>query len=266
MDHILLFSGESGIRKFNSWRLTDAKKIIWEKFMGQVDTKENQQEEKYKQEEKETIDDYVSRLKLQALKCKFEDNNFEERVIEQLISGTRFSELKKTLLGKNKLTLEEVLDLSRTNEASVVIVAQLASVRTASASVSVSAVRRGRACWFYRQFRMHQQEACPAYGDTCLQCNRRNHWKKMWPENKNKEKDEKKSTYEKDEKKSYEAPRKPPYKGKNIQDSEDEVASQFVHMTLDTITMASIDKKTKINEKWDEAIKTKGDGKMIADI
>ena len=42
--------------------------IIWEKFMGQVDTKENQQEEKYKQEEKGTIDDYVSRLKLQALK------------------------------------------------------------------------------------------------------------------------------------------------------------------------------------------------------
>ena len=68
VDHILLFSGESGIRKFNSWRLTDAQKkdpkIIWEKFMGQVDTKENWRVarlylQKYTKEEKETIDDYM---------------------------------------------------------------------------------------------------------------------------------------------------------------------------------------------------------------
>ena len=73
--------------------------------------------------------------------------------------------------------------------------------------------------------------------------------------------DEKKSTSEKDKKKSYEALRKPLYKGKdgksykkrrNVQamgqeskyetDSEDEVTSQFEHMTLDTITMVSVDK------------------------
>ena len=36
-------------------------------------------------------------------------------------------------------------------------------------------------------------------------------------------------------------------------DSEDEVASQFKHMTLDAITMACIDKKTKVNEKRDKA-------------
>ena len=59
VDHILLFSGESGIRKFNSWRLTDAQKkdpkIIWEKFKGQVNTKENWRVArlcKYKQKEK----------------------------------------------------------------------------------------------------------------------------------------------------------------------------------------------------------------------
>ena len=52
-------------------------------------------------------------------------------------------------------------------------------------------------------------------------------------------------------------------------DSEDEVASQFEHMTLDVITMASIDKETEIDEKRDEAytyIEVKRDGKMIADV
>ena len=83
-------------------------------------------------------------LKLQALKCKFEDDNFVERVIEQIISGTRLSKLQKKLLRKDKLTLEEALDLTRTKEASVVHMAQLTSVQTASALVSLSAVRTGR--------------------------------------------------------------------------------------------------------------------------
>ena len=159
--------------------------------------------------------------------------------------------------------IAEALDLARTKEASVVHMAQLASIHTASASVSVSAVRSGRSCWFCRQFHEQRREAYPAYGDTCLQCNRRNHWKKMCPENKNKDKDKKKSTYGKDKTKNYEASRKPSYKGKdgksykkrrnihpmgqesdNETDSEDVVASQYEHMMLDAITMASIDKKT----------------------
>ena len=134
--------------------------------------------------------------------------------------------------------------------------AQLPSVQTASASVSVSAMRMGGSCWFCGYFHVHRREACPPYGDTCLQCNRRNHWEKMCLENKIKEKDKKKSTYEKDK-----ASRKPPYKGKdgksckkrrNVHamgqeseyetDSEHEVASQLEHMMLDVIPMASIDK------------------------
>ena len=88
----------------------------------------------------------MSRLKLPALMCKFEDDDFEERVIEQIISDTCFSELQQTLLRKDKLTLEEALDLVRTEKVSVKHMAQLASVQTASASVSVSAVRTGSSC------------------------------------------------------------------------------------------------------------------------
>ena len=56
--------------------------------------------------------------------------------------------------------------------------AQLVSVQTASALVSVSAVRTGRLCCFCGQIHAHQREVYPAYDDTCLQCNRRNHWKR----------------------------------------------------------------------------------------
>lgn len=45
VDHILLFSGETGIRNSKSWKLTDAEKedpeAVWKKFQNQVHTKEN---------------------------------------------------------------------------------------------------------------------------------------------------------------------------------------------------------------------------------
>ena len=92
--------------------------------------------------------------------------------------------------------------------------------------------------------------------------------------------------YEKDKKKSYEASRKPLYKGKDGKsykkrqnvlamgqesehgtDSEDEVASQFEHMTLDAITMASIDNNKKQRKTGRGLhIQAKRDRKMIADI
>ena len=59
------------------------------------------------QEEGEKMDDFMSRIKLQAFKCEFGDT-FEERVIEQIIAGIRDPDLQKVLLGKDKtLTLKQ---------------------------------------------------------------------------------------------------------------------------------------------------------------
>ena len=44
----------------------------------------------------------------------------EDRMIEQLIAGTRHSDLQKKLLGKDKsLTLQEAIRLGRNEEASI---------------------------------------------------------------------------------------------------------------------------------------------------
>ena len=62
----------------------------------------------------------MTRCKLQALKCKFNQAELEERLIEQLIVGTRLPELQKELLAKDEnLTLEKALNIRRTNEASI---------------------------------------------------------------------------------------------------------------------------------------------------
>lgn len=73
----------------------------------------------YKQKNTENIDDFVARCRLQAKKCRFRDNQeTEERLIEQIITGTRHPELQKLLLSKGmELTLQEAINSSRMHEA-----------------------------------------------------------------------------------------------------------------------------------------------------
>ena len=69
----------------------------------------------------------MTRCKLQVKKCKFQDNtNIEERLIEQLILGTRHKKVQEKLLGKDgDLRLDEALDIARTCEATMVRMEQL---------------------------------------------------------------------------------------------------------------------------------------------
>ena len=83
VDHILLFIGEEGIKMFNSWGLTDAQKKdpeeVWKRFQTQAEPKSNFRVARlylhsFKQQENESIDAFVSRCKLQAMKCDCQDS------------------------------------------------------------------------------------------------------------------------------------------------------------------------------------------------
>ena len=84
VSHILLLTGQEGLKRFNSWDLSaeDAKTpdVIWQKFEEQLDPPENFRVarlvmQKYRQNETESIDDFVNKCKLHAQKCKFKDEN-----------------------------------------------------------------------------------------------------------------------------------------------------------------------------------------------
>ena len=77
----------------------------------------------------------MTRCKLQAKKCKFRDNtDIEERLIEQLIIGTRHRKVQEKLLGKDgDLKLDDALDIARTCEATMVHMEQLLGEKTVSA-------------------------------------------------------------------------------------------------------------------------------------
>ena len=108
VDHILLLSGKEELRWYNSWSFgnnSDRRNpaVIWEKFLEQIEPQVNFWIahfclQNYSQKETENTDDFLARCRLQVRKCKFRDEReMEERIIDQIIAGTKFPELQKQL-------------------------------------------------------------------------------------------------------------------------------------------------------------------------
>ena len=186
VDYILLLSGKEGLRRYNSWSFANEAdrrnpSVIWEKFLQQLRPQINFRIarfslQNYDQNETENIDDFLARCRLKARKCKFRDEQeLEERIIDQLIVGTRLPELRKQLLSKNEtMTIEEVLNMCRSYEASIEYMKKMSELQRKNES-QINTVKhrpeRSNTCSRCRPH--HQHEYCPAQGSTCSACGRK---------------------------------------------------------------------------------------------
>ena len=128
---ILLRIGRLGIDIYKSWSWSEEgdkskPEKIWEKFEKHLASKVNHRMARYhlqqcKQNQSESVDDFMTRCRNQATKCKFRDaTETEERLIEQLIIGTKQKKVQERLLEKGeKLKLDIATDIARTNEATI---------------------------------------------------------------------------------------------------------------------------------------------------
>ena len=131
--------GRQGIETYNSWTWEDDSKSTkpsetWERFERHLAPKVNHRLARYqlqqlKQMQEESIDDFMTRCRNQATKCKFrDDTDVGERLIEQLIIGTKHKKVQERLLSKGEsLTLDEAMDICRTYEAMLTQMGQLDS-------------------------------------------------------------------------------------------------------------------------------------------
>ena len=56
----------------------------------------------YRQRSEESVDDFVSRVRSQTLKCEFEQSELEDRIVEILIASTPREAFKCEMLKKAK--------------------------------------------------------------------------------------------------------------------------------------------------------------------
>ncbi|XP_014775825.1 uncharacterized protein LOC106873112 [Octopus bimaculoides] len=163
---------------------------LLEKFERHLEPRSNHRIHRYefqglKQDPQETIDNFLSRLKNVAEKCKFKDK--DERIVDQLIWGCAHKEVQKSLIGKDALQLAEAVDTARAFEATTKQMASLTLQRNTTGS-SVDTVSKRRMKHIHKQrtyqycgtdHEFNDRRKYPAFGTHCKACGKPNHWGKM---------------------------------------------------------------------------------------
>jgi len=187
--HILLQVGEEGLRRYNSWQLSEADRsdpaVIFAKFKEQLEPADNFRVSRlklmrFRQRPEETLDEFINRCHLQAQKCDFSPAEADERLIELIIASTPIPEFQAALLSKEKgFTVQQTLKLGRTYEATASHVQELKDM-THTPSAAMHGIRMTNPCRNCGgRHPTTPRERCPAFGATCRSCGKSNHWAKF---------------------------------------------------------------------------------------
>ena len=165
---ILRGIGNEGKKRINASGMSDADKKrpdkIWELFESRLKTNLNFRVHRlhlmdYRQRSEESVDDFVTRARTQALKCEFDESELEERIIELMIASTPIEAFQRELLEKAKGYKPAE---GRRFEA-ILAGRQEIQKRTSTPVNNVDQVGQARG----NGGRAHPPRACPAYKDSC---------------------------------------------------------------------------------------------------
>ena len=137
-----------------------------------------------RQKNEELIDDFLTRCHNQATKCRFRDKaESDERLIEQIIIGTKHKKVQEKLLEKGEqLSLDEAIDIARTHEATLSQMEQLDDSENSKDvhGVKGSDIAKPKKCPNCGlEHLLKPREKCPAYGSECLNCHKEHHWARV---------------------------------------------------------------------------------------
>jgi hypothetical protein len=117
--------GPKSLEIFDNSPLTEAQKqqpaAVWTYFTEYFEPKSNFrlsrfQLRKMRQSPDEPIDNYITRLRSQAQKCQFENNNVtNDYLLDQVIVGIRHTNIRRQLLSQDPktLTIDKAVELVR---------------------------------------------------------------------------------------------------------------------------------------------------------
>ena len=143
------------------------------------------------QKEDETMVHFIARLRSQAKRCEFteEDDEIRDQIVERCTSA----ELRKRLLEKGDITLTEVIDTAMALETTAVHIKEMAGEQIAKVSVKKETSRpsqhkggkrgynKAKSQCFRCGYEGHlsSDEKCPARGKTCNKCQGKDHFSKV---------------------------------------------------------------------------------------
>ena len=208
-DTFLYIIGQAGRDIYNTMTFTEDESnkldILFSKFEKYCKPKQNVTVERYQfntraQEIDETIDQYVTELKLRAKNCSYGD--LEDQLIrDRIVCGTKSEVVKERLLRTEDLTLDKAIAICRADEQSKKHAQYLSEevnsepvhgvrFKTSKGRKSGQHTRDSRkqlpsedqasASHQCEKCGMkHPKKQCPAYGKQCHNCGKQNHFAKL---------------------------------------------------------------------------------------
>ena len=191
--YLLRALDDDALEVFNSWNLQDDKaeaydEVIkcFEEALGQttVNFRVARLQLHYMyQDRSETLDNFVTRCRTQALSCDFEKKELQDRIVEQIIASTPIDAFQTELLGKDKaLTLDKAIEIGRKYEAAMFSVEKLKGMASGhNSGTSVDFMKKSSSNLCKNCGKDHPQEptACPARNSRCYSCGETGHWGKF---------------------------------------------------------------------------------------
>lgn len=121
----------------------------------------------------ETIDEYVSRLKVLGKPCRFGPLE-QDMMVFKIVTSNKWSSLKAKMLTMPDVNLTKAIDLCRMEE----ITARHSKQLSLEPPVEVNKVT-DQVCKFCGGRHPFQRGSCPAFGKRCDKCGGRNHFQKV---------------------------------------------------------------------------------------
>ena len=136
-----------------------------------------------KQNAHQSVDAYMSQLRLALPECKFK-NDADDLLKDQFIFGIHNREIQDHLLGEIYETNNSVKSLYKArNIESKLEQSKFLGIVTPDRLVDINAIKKGgksssgiQDCNYCGQ--NHSKGNCPAYGKTCYKCRMKNHFEK----------------------------------------------------------------------------------------
>ena len=124
----------------------------------------------------------MTELRQIAANCDFESLTPDQLLRDRLVTGTRNGKVRENLLKEKKLTLEKALDIASAAESTAT---QMKVMTTKSGLNVVKEKEQSDGTPFVNDSRIkdckfcgrnHERRNCPAFGQTCAYCKRKNYF------------------------------------------------------------------------------------------
>ena len=190
---VLLHSiGSVGLKIYNSLEFGDAEdkediKTIIKKMDDYIigDTSETYERYKFNRRDQadgENIDEYVAVLKDLAGTCNLcSCANLKDSLLrDRIVLGVRDDQLRKEMLQRRKLSLQEAIDHCKAYESSEQAMQSIVDEKEAVHKIKMKrqyqTLKTKKTCYFCGEIhRLGDRRDCPAWGKKCTKCGRNNH-------------------------------------------------------------------------------------------